>query len=140
VQKKRLKNKRDPRSNKVSIFTGTYDYSDPDVFIKAFYAVKEQTWRDWEWIIFDNSTGDLMWCLLTELEKEDERIKIFTYEREGVDNEYVISPTRSNITGFTKALCKKAQVTGKIVFELKDEDILAEDALDLIVKGHKFEV
>jgi hypothetical protein len=101
--------------------------------------VKEQTWRDWEWIIFDDSTGQLMWSLLTELEKEDERIKIFTYEREEVDNEYIISPSHSKgIIGFTKTLCK-GQATGKFLVELKDNNILSEDALDLIVKGPKFE-
>ena len=139
MQKNRLKKRRDPRSNRVSLLTTTSN-SDADLFIKVFYAVKEQTWRDWEWIIFDDSTNDLMWELLTELEKEDMRIKIFTYERESIDERYIISPSRSNnISGFTKALCK-GQATGKFLMELKDNKILSEDALDLIVKGHKFEV
>lgn len=139
MQKKRLKNKRDPRSNRVSLLTSTYN-SDPDLFIKVFYSVKEQTWRDWEWIIFDDSTGQLMWSLLTELEKEDRRIKIFTYQREDIDDRYIISPSHSNnISGFTKALCK-GRATGKFLMELKDDKILSEDALELIVKGTKFEV
>lgn len=139
MQKKRLKNKRDPRSNRVSLLTSTYN-SDPDLFIKVFYSVKEQTWRDWEWIIFDDSTGQLMWSLLTELEKEDRRIKIFTYQREDIDDRYIISPSHSNnISGFTKALCK-GRATGKFLMELKDNKILSEDALELIVKGTKFEV
>lgn len=139
MQKKRLKNKRDPRSNRVSLLTSTYN-SDPDLFIKVFYSVKDQTWRDWEWIIFDDSTGQLMWSLLTELEKEDRRIKIFTYQREDIDDRYIISPSHSNnISGFTKALCK-GRATGKFLMELKDNKILSEDALELIVKGTKFEV
>lgn len=139
MQKKRLKNKRDPRSNRVSLLTSTYN-SDPDLFIKVFYSVKDQTWRDWEWIIFDDSTGQLMWSLLTELEKEDRRIKIFTYQREDIDDRYIISPSHSNnISGFTKALCK-GRATGKFLMELKDDKILSEDALELIVKGTKFEV
>ena len=139
MQKKRLKNKRDPRSNRVSLLTSTYN-SDPDLFIKVFYSVKEQTWRDWEWIIFDDSTGQLMWSLLTELEKEDRRIKIFTYQRGDIDDRYIISPSHSNnISGFTKALCK-GRATGKFLMELKDNNILSEDALELIVKGTKFEV
>ena len=139
MQKKRLKNKRDPRSNRVSLLTSTYN-SDPDLFIKVFYSVQEQTWRDWEWIIFDDSTGQLMWSLLTELEKEDRRIKIFTYQRGDIDDRYIISPSRSNnISGFTKALCK-GRATGKFLMELKDNNILSEDALELIVKGTKFEV
>lgn len=137
MQKNRLKNKRDLRSNRVSLLTNTNN-SDPDLFIEVFYGVKQLTWRDWEWIIFDDSTDDLMWALLTELEKEDRRIKIFTYKREGIDERYIISPGRSNIIlGGSQALCK-GQSTGKFLVELKDNKILSEDALDLIVKGTKF--
>ena len=139
MQKKRLKKGIDPRSNRVSLLTNTNN-SDPDLFIKVFYGVKEQAWRDWEWIIFDDSTDDLMWALLTELEKEDRRIKIFTYKREGIDDRYIISLGHSNIIlGGSQALCKE-QSTGKFLIELKDNKILSEDALDLIVKGTKFDV
>lgn len=134
MQKKRLKRGRDPRSNKVSIFTSTYN-SNPDLFIKVFKAVKAQTWRDWEWIIFDDSTEDLMWSLLTELEQEDRRLKIFTYERDGIDDRYVISPNRSNNSvGWTKALCCN-KASGKFLVELDHDDFLNENALELIVKA-----
>jgi len=137
VQKNRIKKGRDPRSNRVSLLTHVNN-SDPDLFIKVFYGVKEQTWRDWEWVIFDDSTDDLMWALLTELEKEDRRIKIFTYKREGIDDRYIISLGRSNIIlGGSQALCKE-QSTGKFLVELKDNNILSEDSLELIVKGTKF--
>ena len=136
MQKKRLKRGRDPRSNRISIYTSTFN-SNLDLLIKVFYSVKEQTWRDWEWIIFDDSTNKDTWELLTELEQEDARIKLFTYQREGVDEKYIISPHRSpDSVGFTKALCCE-QASGKFLLELDHDDILSETALDDIIMASK---
>ena len=48
MQKKRLTKKgQDPRSNKVSIYTSTYN-SDLELLEEVFYKIKNQTHRDWE--------------------------------------------------------------------------------------------
>ena len=66
MQKKRLTRKgKDPRSNKCSVYTSTFN-SDPLILRKVFEHLKAQTTRDWEWIVFDDSTSKLVWPKLLE--------------------------------------------------------------------------
>tara|TARA_B100002019_G_C21254873_1_gene593256 strand:- start:276 stop:1853 length:1578 start_codon:yes stop_codon:yes gene_type:complete len=137
MQKKRLTRKgKDPRSNKCSVYTSTFN-SDPLILRKVFEHLKAQTTRDWEWIVFDDSTLDHVWPLLMEFSKEHFGVKPYTYKRDGIDSKYIVSDTRSNYkVGFAKKICCEL-ATGKFLVELDHDDYLVPEALETIVLASK---
>tara|TARA_B100000424_G_scaffold270122_1_gene268675 strand:+ start:3803 stop:5374 length:1572 start_codon:yes stop_codon:yes gene_type:complete len=137
MQKKRLTKKgQDPRSNKVSIYTSTYN-SDLELLEEVFYKIKNQTHRDWEWIIFDDSTVEWVWPKLIEFTKLDARVKPITYKRQDVDDKHIVIDNRSdNKVGYTKKICCEHAI-GKFLLELDHDDFLSKDALETIVKASK---
>ena len=137
MQKKRLTKKgQDPRSNKVSIYTSTYN-SDLELLEEVFLRLKTQTYRDWEWVVFDDSDTDLVWPKLMHFTTLDARIKPITYKRKGVDKKYIVTDNRSdNKVGYAKKLCCEYAI-GKFLLELDHDDYLKENALEMIVKASK---
>ena len=67
----------DPRSNLLSVFTPAYNSGAR--LERAYKSLQAQTWRNWEWVIYDDS--DLKdkgntWNTLKKLRDSDQRIKI----------------------------------------------------------------
>ena len=106
---------------KFSIFTSTYNTGDR---IKRTYdSVKSQTFKDWEWVIIDDSTEGETWDILTEISKKDHRVKIHK----------LLPQTGGNI-GLAKnrvaSLCD-----GEWLVELDHDDTLLSQCLEYLDKA-----
>lgn len=59
----------------VSIITATYN---SELFVVATYeSIKSQSFQDWEWIVTDDCSSDGTWRILSEIAKNDQKVKIF---------------------------------------------------------------
>lgn len=66
----------------VSIIMGVYNCKRPDLLRKSVHSIINQTYKDWEFLICnDGSTDGTTFNLLKGYEKKDERIRVFTYEK-----------------------------------------------------------
>lgn len=104
----------------ISVITPTYN-TDPDVLARTWASLKAQTYRDWEWVVWDDSTSPETWAQLYGL-ASDERYRLKAY-RAHVHSGSIGEVKRS---GFMVA-------TGDILVELDHDDELTPDALQLIV-------
>ena len=102
------------RSGLVSIFTPVYNDHKGRIY-RAFYSLKEQDWRNWEWVIYDDSDekdkGNT-WETLKKLRDLDRRIKIIKGEK------------HSGHIGYTKHQTAMA-CRGYILVELDYDDELS---------------
>jgi len=99
-----------------SIFTPTYKTGEK---IKRTYeSVKNQTYGNWEWIILDDSPDNETWDIITELAKQDYRIKPFK-----------LNPITGGNVGLAKnraaSLCE-----GTWLVELDHDDALISTCLE----------
>jgi glycosyltransferase involved in cell wall biosynthesis len=98
-----------------SIFTPTYKTGDK--IIRAYESIKNQKITDWEWVVVDDSPDDETWNNLTEIAKNDYRVKI-----------HKIYPLTNGIVGLSKnrvsSLCN-----GEWLVELDHDDELTNDCL-----------
>lgn len=62
-------------SNLISIITPVYNAS--RFLEKTAESVFKQTYSNWEWVLVDDCSTDNSWEILTSLQKQDSRIKIF---------------------------------------------------------------
>jgi O-antigen biosynthesis protein len=107
----------------VSVFTPTY--CSGDRFLRPLVSMKDQTYRNWEWIIWDDSDDDGLTATMVQAHANlDHRIKL------------IRPPRHSGIIGEVKynacALSK-----GVILVELDHDDELTTDALELVVSAYK---
>jgi glycosyltransferase involved in cell wall biosynthesis len=123
LQKNRLSSQGiDPRSYKVSVFTPAYNSG--DLLRRAYASLKAQTWRNWEWIIYNDSTDNITREVINDLILGDRRIKGFKGE------------AHSGVIGFTKLECCK-QASGRLLAELDHDDVINQDCLETVVKAFK---
>ena len=121
LQRKRLNSQGiDPRSYKVSVFTAAYNSG--DLLYRSFHSLKAQTWRNWEWVVYDDS--DLKdkgntWETLKKLRDLDRRIKIIKGEK------------HSGHIGYTKHQTAMA-CRGYILVELDYDDELTPSCLSMV--------
>ncbi len=99
-----------------SIFTPTYKTGEK---IKRTYeSVKNQTYGNWEWVILDDSPDNETWDIITELAKQDYRIKPFK-----------LNPITGGNVGLAKnraaSLCE-----GTWLVELDHDDALISTCLE----------
>ncbi len=109
------------RSGLISIFTPVYNDSKKRI-IRAFNSLKNQDWRNWEWVIYDDS--DLKdkgntWKTLKKLKDLDRRIKIIKGEK------------HSGHIGYTKHQTAMA-CRGYVLVELDYDDELTPDCLSML--------
>ena len=105
----------------ISIVTPTYN-TDPNVLARTWASLKAQTYVDWEWVVWDDSTSTETWAQLYGL-ASDERYRLKAY-RSHVHSGSIGEVKRN---GFMVA-------TGDILVELDHDDELTPDALALISK------
>jgi glycosyltransferase involved in cell wall biosynthesis len=107
---------------KISICTPTYR-TNPDVLSRTWASLKAQTYKDWEWIIWDDSdNGDGVWRQIYGL-ASDERFKISAHRS------HIHS---GNIGRLKRQLMMVAD--GEILLELDHDDELTPDCLELVAK------
>ncbi len=101
----------------ISVFTATYNIKSN--IHQAYNSLKEQTYNNWEWVIFDDSTDNETWDVLKSIANEDVRVRLYRrYRRNDISsighNKYVAA---SN--------CR-----GEFILELDDDDILRSNCLE----------
>ena len=107
----------------VSVFTPTYRTGDR--FSRPLTSLKQQTYHNWEWIVWDDSDDDGMTAAMVQAHaKHDHRINL------------IRSPRHSGIIGDVKYnACALSR--GAILAELDHDDELTPDALKVVVAAYK---
>lgn len=106
----------------VSIITPTYN-TDPDVLARTWASLKRQTFTDWEWVIWDDSTDSSVGAQIYGF-ASDERFNIQMHT----------SHVHSGNIGRVK---RKAFMSaeGRILLELDHDDELTPDCLHEVVEA-----
>ena len=101
---------------KFSIFTPTYKTGDR--IFRTYEGLKKQTFRNWEWVVVDDSPDDETWKKLQVISEQDYRVKI-----------HKIYPLTGGNVGLSKhraaMLCD-----GEWICELDHDDALISDCLE----------
>lgn len=106
---------------KVSIITPCYN---AEKYIQETYeSLKNQTFKDWEWIVVDDSSKDNSYKILEDLQHQDERIKLFKNEEN-----LKVSKTRNK--GIKEA-------SGDYIALLDADDLWLPDKLETQVSWHE---
>jgi glycosyltransferase involved in cell wall biosynthesis len=106
----------------VSVFTPAYKTG--ELIYRPYLSLLEQTYKNWEWIICDDSEEEKTFKMLLELARKDHRIHVFRYHE------------HSGVIGKLKNwACSLA--TGSLLVELDHDDSLTDYALDKVVSGFK---
>jgi len=113
--------KRFPEQPLVSVFTPTYKTGDK--IQRPFKSLLEQSYTNWEWVIYDDSPDDSKtFNEMCELAKQDHRISVYR------------SATHSGVIGNVKHnACMVSK--GSILVELDHDDELTVDGLFYVVKA-----
>ena len=103
----------------ISVITPLYN-TDPDVLARTWASLRKQTFTDWEWVVWDDSTTDRAWWQVYGF-AADERYRITMHK----------THVHSGRIGEVKRRAFMA-ATGDILVELDHDDELTVDALELI--------
>lgn len=103
----------------ISVITPTYE-TNPDILARTWASLKNQTYTDWEWVVWDDSKNDDVFRQVYGY-CSDERYKIQLHR----------PPVHVGIIGMVK-LCAFLQGKGNILVELDHDDELMPNALSLI--------
>ena len=100
----------------ISVVTTTYN-TPPHILARTWASLKKQTYKQWEWVIWDDSTTDSVWQQVYGF-ASDERYKVSIHR----------SHTHSGVIGAVK---RKAFMvaTGDILVELDHDDELTPNCL-----------
>jgi glycosyltransferase involved in cell wall biosynthesis len=101
----------------ISVFTPTFNIG--SVLERPFQSLINQTYTDWEWIVYDDSTDSTTWEYIQRLALLDSRVKPFKADQ------------HSGFVGYTKLqACNLA--TGDILVELDHDDRFTPSCLEKI--------
>jgi len=101
----------------ISVVTATYN-TPPDVLARTFASLKAQTFTDWEWVVYDDSTDDRVWRQLWGF-CADERFRVTVLR--GLSHSGNIGKVKR--TAFMAA-------EGDVLVELDHDDELTSDCLE----------
>jgi len=106
----------------VSIFTCTYNTREEDLS-RAYKSIQEQSYVDWEWVVFDDSNDNgKTFDMLEQVASKDVRVRVHKQHR----HSGIIGEVKYNAA----MLCN-----GDILIEMDHDDELTENALMDVVKG-----
>ena len=108
---------------RVSIVTPTYN-TPPEILARTWASLRAQTYTDWEWVVWDDSPGDLVWRQIYGF-AADERYTIRAHRS--------LVPSRGQIGRVKRQAFMVAE--GEILVELDHDDELTSDALVEIVEA-----
>lgn len=107
----------------VSVFTPTYKTGDK--IQRPFKSLLEQTYNNWEWVIYDDSPDDnKTFNEMCELAKLDPRIKVYKSDKPCG----IIGEVKRRACGLAK---------GAILLELDHDDELTANAINYVVNAFK---
>ncbi len=105
----------------ISCFTTSFKSFEK--ILRPFNSLKLQTYKDWEWVIIDDSDDDRNFRYIKEhVSSKDYRIRYF---RKDYNNGNI-----GNVKNEAVSLCR-----GKYVFELDHDDEILPDTLEEVVRG-----
>ena len=107
-------NNRELTRSTFSIFTTCYNSYDK--IYRVFNSLKRQTFRDWEWVIIDDSPDDEHFNFLKNISKDDKRIRLFKKDFN--------SGNIGNVKNEAVSLCR-----GKYILEFDHDDEMVSDVL-----------
>lgn len=107
---------------KFSIITPTHDQSDPSFLFELFVSILDQTYKNWEWILYLN--GKCQPTDIPDLIKYHPQVKVFRTE----------DPS-TNVGAVKKAAF--ALGTGDILVEVDHDDILINECLEELNKAYQ---
>jgi glycosyltransferase involved in cell wall biosynthesis len=110
----------------ISVITPTYN-TPPDVLARTWASLKSQTYKNWEWVVWDDSTDPAVWAQLYGF-ASDERFRLITHR----------THTHSGSIGQVKRRGFMV-AEGDILVELDHDDELTPEALALIAKEFEAE-
>jgi len=115
-------NKR-PEEPLISVFTPTYRTGDR--FLRPLVAMKEQTYTNWEWVIWDDSDdGGLTAAMIRAHSNLDHRIRLIQPGR----HSGIIGEVKHNACSLSR---------GEVLVELDHDDALTPDGLAYVVAAYK---
>lgn len=106
----------------ISVITPTYNTA-PDILARTWASLKNQTHKNWEWVIWDDSTKPDTWAQIYGF-ASDERYKIVAHR----------SHVHSGNIGQIKRRAFMA-AEGDILVELDHDDELTPDCLEEVAKA-----
>ena len=109
----------EPDTPLVSIFTTTYNSGDK--IVRAHTSVLDQEYRNWEWVILDDSTDAVTFQQLSKMANEDFRIRVY---KAHAHSGYI-----GNVKNTAVSLSK-----GSILVELDHDDALTPWCLKVVVE------
>ena len=104
------------KTNRVTFSLFTTCYNSYDKIIRAYDSIKNQTFKDFEWVILDDSPDDDHFNFLRKIFNNDKRIRL--YKRS--ENSGIIG----NVKNEAVLLCR-----GKYVLEMDHDDEILPDVL-----------
>jgi glycosyltransferase involved in cell wall biosynthesis len=113
-------NDRFPEQPLVSVFTPTYKTGSQ--IYRPYNSLLDQTYTNWEWVLYDDSPDDDTFVLLTKIAESDQRVKVYRSWRPCG----VIGEVKRRCTGLA---------AGSILVELDHDDRLTPNCLDDLVKA-----
>lgn len=107
---------------KITIYTTSYKSGDR--IYRPFVSLLQQTFTDWEWIIFDDTDQDLdkNWQNLKKIKDQDHRIRLFKSDK------------NSGVIGEVKEIASKL-ARSEILLELDHDDEILPQTLELVIKA-----
>lgn len=115
-----IKNEVPDRNPLVSVITPTYNTG--SLLLRAYDSLRGQTYREWQWLVYDDSTDTQTLDVLQMLAREDSRIQV------------IRGGQHSGFIGEVKRRAFRA-ADGEILVELDHDDELTDECLELIVEG-----
>jgi glycosyltransferase involved in cell wall biosynthesis len=97
-----------------SLFTTCY--KSYDKIVRAYNSIKQQTMKDWEWVILDDTPDDDHFIFLTNTLQTDDRIRLYKRSRN--------SGSIGNVKNEAVSLCR-----GRYVLEMDHDDEILPDTL-----------
>lgn len=100
---------------KISIITPTHGGS--KYLLELYESIKNQTYKDWQWIIVENNGGDTF-----GIEKEDKRVHVYHIENQD-----------KSVGRAKRFACQQAK--GEIFLEADHDDLLTPNCLEEVQKA-----
>lgn len=108
----------------ISVITSTYN-TNRDILARTWSSLKAQTFTDWEWVIWDDSTNDNVWNQVYGF-ASDERYQVYIHKAHVHSGNIGLNKRRGFMLG-----------NGDILVELDHDDELTPDALAEIYEAFR---
>jgi glycosyltransferase involved in cell wall biosynthesis len=105
------------KTNRVKFSIFTTCYNSYDKILRAYNSIKNQTFKDWEWVILDDSPDDNHFTFLKNLFINDKRVRLYKRSEN--------SGNIGNVKNEVVSLCR-----GEYLLELDHDDEILPDVLN----------